>query len=79
MTNSAAWAEIEKAIQQLSYDQRLWVIERLVHGLRLWSRDARPPVEAALAEMAADPEMRRELAQIAQEFAPAEMDGLEQP
>lgn len=37
------------------------------------------PREAALAEMAADPQMQRELTQIAREFAPADMDGLEQP
>jgi hypothetical protein len=43
------------------------------------ARDARPPVDAVLVEMAADPQMRHELAQIAKEFAPAEMDGLEQP
>jgi hypothetical protein len=79
MTNSVALVQIENAIRQLSYDERLWLIERLVHGLRHCSRDARPPCDAALAEMATDPQIRCELAQIAQEFAPTEMDGLEQP
>lgn len=79
MTESATLAEIENAIRHLSYDERLWLIERLVHGLRHSSRDARPAFDAALAEMAADPQIRRELAEIAQEFAGTELDGLEQP
>jgi hypothetical protein len=72
-------AQIEAAIDQLSYDERLWLIERLVHGLRNSSRDAGPAFDAAMAQMAADPEIRRELAEIAQEFAATEFDGLEQP
>jgi hypothetical protein len=79
LMSSVPLVQIEDAIRQLSYDERLWLIERLVHGLRHCSRGARPPSNTALAEMAADPEMRRELAQIAQEFTLAEMDGLEQP
>jgi hypothetical protein len=77
MPNLDSLAQIEREIQQLSYDEQLWLIERLVHGLRHRSRDARPAFEAALAEMAADPDIRRELEQIAQEFAATEMDGLE--
>jgi hypothetical protein len=42
-------------------------------------RDPRPAFEDALAETAADPQVRRELAAIAEEFAPADLDGLEQP
>jgi hypothetical protein len=56
MANSLA--QIENAIRELSYDERLWLIERLIHGLR---KDSRPPLDAVLAEMAADPQMRREL------------------
>ena len=78
MTSSVPLAEIERAIRQLSYDERLWLLERLIQGLRQCARDARPSRDAALAAMAADPQMRRELTQIAQEFAPAEMDGLDQ-
>jgi hypothetical protein len=79
MTHSVGLAQIEHAIRQLSYEERLWLIERLAHGLRHSSRDTGPAFDAVLADMAADPEIRRELAQFAQEFAPTEMDGLEQP
>ena len=80
MGNQAtALLELERAIGQLSYDERLWLLERLVQGLRQGSRPARPSWETALAEMAADPQIQRELAEIAQEFAAADADGLEQP
>jgi hypothetical protein len=78
MTTSVSLAQIELDIRQLSYDEQLLLIERLVQGLRRRSRDARPTFDAALAQMAADPEIRRELEAIAQEFAVAEMDGLEE-
>ena len=68
MAKSTPLAQIEHAIGKLSYDERLWLIERLVHGLRQCSREALPPLNAALAEMTADPEMQRELAEIAQEL-----------
>jgi len=76
MANSISMTEIESAIRQLSVQERLWLIERVVHGVRA---DAGPPVAAELAEMATDPQIQRELAEINQEFGPAEMDGLEQP
>jgi hypothetical protein len=79
MMNSVPLARLEREIQQLSYDEQLWLLERMVHGLRQRSRDARPAFDAALAEMAADPEIRRELKEISREFAVTEMDGLEQP
>jgi hypothetical protein len=79
MVKSAALAEVEKAIPRLSEDERLWLIEQLAHALRQRSNGAPANFDTALAEMAADPEMQRELAEIAQEFAPSDMDGLEQP
>jgi len=79
MKNSIPLTQIEHEIRQLSYDERLWLLERLIHGLRYDSRDSRPAIDASLAAMSADPEIQRELGQIAQEFAQTEMDGLEQP
>jgi len=76
MANSISMTEIESAIRQLSVQERLWPIERAAHGVRA---DAGPPVAAGLAEMATDPQIQRERAEISQELGPAEMDGLEQP
>ena len=78
MSLSIALIQIEQSTRQLSYDERLWLIERLVRGLRHCSRDAVLVLDTTLAEMAGDPEIRRELAQIANGFAPTETDGLKQ-
>jgi hypothetical protein len=78
MAHSLALSQIENAIPKLSYDERLWLVERLVHDLRRCSQSVRAQQNAALAEMAADPQIRRELAAISDEFAHTEMDGLEQ-
>lgn len=74
---SAALVQIEQAVRKLSQEERLWLIERLAHDLRQNTVRTRPDFEAALVAMAADQEIQQELAQIAQEFAGTEMDGLE--
>ncbi|MFO0967357.1 MAG: hypothetical protein U0793_17500 [Gemmataceae bacterium] len=56
-------------MQTLPYEERLWLIERLAHGLRRSARNARS-LDLALAEMAEDPEIQRELSAIAEEFGP---------
>jgi hypothetical protein len=70
MGSAAALTELERTIQHLSHDERLWLLERLIQGLRRGAKAG--DVDALVAQMAADPEMRRELAAIAAEFAPAE-------
>jgi hypothetical protein len=76
MTELSNLVEIERRALQLSDHERLWLIERLAHSLRAGLSSARPDWTQALAAMAADAEVQRELQQIAREFAPAEMDGL---
>jgi hypothetical protein len=56
--------------------QRLTLARRLLASLQ---DELRPSVAQSLREMAADPQMQAELAAIAQDFAPTEMDGLEDP
>jgi hypothetical protein len=67
-------SQIEDAIQKLSPNERFWLIERLACGLRQFGQRW----ESALADMAADPEIHREISAIASDFASSEMDGLEQ-
>jgi hypothetical protein len=76
MEHSDALAQIERVVQKLSAEERLWLIERLAHGMRQNTTRKGPELEAALAAMAADQEMQQELEQIAQEFAGSEADGL---
>lgn len=72
----ATLSQLEKHLMQLPVDDQLWLIERLTQHLR--QRLANwPALERQLAEMAADPEIQRELRAIEEEFAPAEADGLE--
>jgi hypothetical protein len=68
---------LERQARQLSPAEQLWLIERLVHSLRQRSTNAQPSIEQQLAQMAADPEIQRELRDIAGEFAVTEADGLE--
>jgi hypothetical protein len=79
VTKSMALAEIEQQVRQLSPDEQLWLIEQLVQGLRRRSAPAQADWAQELAAMAADPEIQRELRQIADEFGPTEADGLGQP
>jgi hypothetical protein len=77
MADSTLLAAIERQVHQLSHDEQLRLIERLVHNLRKGT-PARPmPTEHDLAAMAADPAIQAELRGIANEFASTEADGLE--
>jgi hypothetical protein len=79
MTDNPRLDDLEQQARQLSAEEQLWLIERLVHHLRAVP-PARPvPADAALAAMAADPEIQRELRAIEREFAGTEQDGLEHP
>ena len=72
-----ALSEIESEFARLSPEAQLTLLERLVHRARLAVAGNRDTWEADRSAMAADPEMRRELARINAEFATAEADGLE--
>ena len=74
--SSTELASIERKIAQLPPDDQLLLIERLAHRLR-GATTPDETMEDELATMAADPEIRRELAAISDEFAGSESDGLE--
>jgi len=72
--------EIEQKFSQLSHEEQLWLIERLVRRLREGSKTDNSSkqdfFDDQLAAMANDPEIRAELRQIDEEFAITEADGL---
>ncbi len=72
--------EIEEKVSQLSREEQLWLIERLVRRLREDSKSQnsfdREFFDNQLIAMANDPEIQAELKQIEQEFAITEADGL---
>lgn len=74
--------EIERSIRALSLEEQLWLLERIARQVRERTliqnklADAKY-MEKQLAAMANDPNIQAEIAAINEEFAVAEMDGLE--
>jgi len=77
---SATLNQIEKAIDHLSREERLWLIEQLAHRLQedAMKIDAveRDAFGNQLAKMAKDPEIQKELQKTDREFVATEVDGL---
>lgn len=74
--NSPSLIQLEEKINQLSCEEQLLLIERVVHHLRKCSSQKPAGFERQLAGMSRDPEIQKEI-QIAENvFAFAESDGL---
>ncbi len=58
---------IARSINNLTLTEQLWLLEHIAHQIRLKNE---------LSTMAQDPQIQIELAQIQQEFATTELDGL---
>jgi hypothetical protein len=74
--NMMVLSQLEENIYELSLDEQLWLIERLVQHIRN-AMAIKQNIEPQLMAMANDPEIQNELQMIEQEFAVAEADGLE--
>jgi hypothetical protein len=68
---------IETAIDQLSLREQLMLMERLASRIRTRTLGTPAVDENALAAMAQDPAIQRELRQIETEFSVTETDGLD--
>jgi hypothetical protein len=66
--------EFTAKFKQLTLAEQQWLLDRLAADLR---RNNVQKLEIELAAMAADPDIRRELRAIEEEFAHTESDGLE--
>jgi hypothetical protein len=75
--NVSILSQIEKSVRQLSWDEQLWLIERLTHLLRESISKEPDTFARQLVAMASDREIQDELQQINQEFVLTEADGLE--
>lgn len=64
--------QLEASIRELSWEEQLWLIERIVHALRESETDERAQWIASLDEMANDPDIQGDNQLIAQEFAVTE-------
>ncbi|HEX9974951.1 MAG TPA: hypothetical protein VGD14_23050 [bacterium] len=73
--------QIEQSIDIMSYDELLYLLEKLVSTLRQKSSSkiltSQKVFEQQIAKMAEDPDVQRELVEINREFAMTELDGLE--
>ncbi len=73
--------EIERSIRALSLEEQLWLLERIARQVRekqhITNKFADEKIFTELAAMANDPDIQAEIATINQEFAVAEIDGLE--
>jgi len=79
--NPPSLHQLEKMVSCLSDEEQLWLMERIIHNLRLSRtlnhRDSHEQtLEQQLVIMANDPGIQGELKAIDQEFAVTEMDGL---
>ena len=67
---------IEKQFVELPRQIQFGVLERLIHLMGQSPSEDERALSAAAAEMAADPQIQREIADINREFRTTEMDGL---
>jgi hypothetical protein len=74
--NNSLLQDIETRIDRLSTDEKQRLLDRLTDDLRI-VKSANLEIAATLANMAADPDIQREIREIEQEFAVAAEDGLE--
>jgi hypothetical protein len=74
--NNSLLQDIETRIDRLSTGEKQWLLDRLTDDLRI-AKSANLEFAATLANMAADPDIQREIREIEQEFADAAEDGLE--
>lgn len=79
--NSSDLHQIEQSISRLSHQEQLWLVERIIHNmkvisLRQISNVVPESIEQQLTNMANDPEIQAEIIAINQEFANTEMDDL---
>ena len=68
--------DLEEKIIRLSTDEQLQLIERVSHRIGAVNTSNKD-IDAQLSEMAADPEIQKELREIESEFSPTEGDGLD--
>lgn len=73
---SEALLKIEQAITNLSSQDKLWLLERIVRQLREEQISTNLVSDMDLSSMASDPQIQAEIAAIESEFAITELDRL---
>ena len=76
MSEPSVVNDLEEKISRLSTDEQMQLIERVSHRIRAVNTSNKD-IDAQLIEMAADPEIQKELREIENEFSPTEGNGLD--
>jgi hypothetical protein len=74
-TSSLTLHRLERAIFDLSTDEKLWLLAQIAQQLQP-QKSSSSSLEQTLMEMANDPQIQQEIAGIDAEFSIAGMDGL---
>lgn len=75
MSEPSAVQDLEEKIGRLSTEEQLQLVDRVSHRIRAVNTSNKD-IDAQLVELAADPEIQRELRDIENEFSSTEGDGL---
>ena len=75
--NMPILSQMEDSISRLTLAEQLWLMERLVQRIKENTVNKMSQFEDDLVAMANDPQIQQELQEIADEFAFAEVDGLD--
>jgi hypothetical protein len=67
---------LDTDIQRLTLPEQVWLMERLAQSIRANTMREQQILESQIEEMAADPDIQREMALIQAEFEVADADGL---
>jgi hypothetical protein len=70
-------SQLDAAVGQLSLEEQLWLMERLIQRIRERSLHGAQMNDDEIERMAEDPAIQRELREIEAEFAHTEHDGLD--
>lgn len=76
MSEPSVVNDLEERISRLSTDEQLQLIDRVSHRIQTVNASNKD-IDVQLREMAADPEIQKELRDIESEFSPTEGDGLD--
>jgi hypothetical protein len=69
-------SQIEEGFSKLPISEQRGLIDRLVRRVNEQTSNQNKDVDDQLAQMAADPDIQREVQEIEREFAPTDSDGL---
>jgi hypothetical protein len=75
--DTAVLNNLASQIESLPPDEQLWLLRRIARSLRRPATTSKGAWDQSLVAMSGDPDIQREIREIAEEFLATETDGLE--